>query len=289
MTKTILITGAGGQVSHELATAKTPHRLMALTQQQLEITDPKQIAKAFASCQPDLLINAAAYTQVDLAETEVELAYAINRDGVAHLAQACEQADIPMLHISTDYVFDGGKQGAYDESDPVSPLGVYGKSKAAGDAVLQGVLEQHIILRTSWVFSATGNNFVKTMLRLAREREELGIVSDQHGCPTSASSIAGVLLDIAERYLSGRAVGWGTYHYCNLPETTWFGFAEAIFREAGGLEHLRLNAIETREYPTPAPRPRNSVLECSKIEESFGIERPDWKDELGRVFAQIES
>jgi dTDP-4-dehydrorhamnose reductase len=262
---------------------------VALTQQQLEITDPAQIAEAFALYQPDILINAAAYTQVDLAEKEQELAFAINRDGVVRLAQACKMADIPMLHISTDYVFDGSKQGAYKESDPVAALGLYGESKAAGDTVLQATLKQHIILRTSWVFSATGNNFVKTMLRLGKERDELGIVNDQHGCPTSARSIAEVLLDIADRYLQGDEIEWGIYHYCNQPETTWFGFATAVFKQAGGFENLKLNAITTSDYPTPAQRPRNSRLDCARIKAQFGIEQVSWVEELGLVLDKIKS
>jgi dTDP-4-dehydrorhamnose reductase len=288
VSKTILITGAGGQVGHELATADSPHRLIALTRQQLEITNPVQITKAFESYQPDILINAAAYTQVDLAEKEQELAFAINRDGVADLTQACKLIDIPMLHISTDYVFDGSRQGAYKESDPVAALGIYGQSKAAGDAVLQSTLKQHIILRTSWVFSATSNNFVKTMLRLGKEREELGIVNDQHGCPTSARSIAEVLLNIADRYLQGGEIEWGTYHYCNHPETTWFGFATIIFEQAGGFENLKLNPIATSDYPTLAQRPQNSVLECTKLETNFGIEQASWVDELGFVLDKIK-
>ena len=288
MSKTILITGAGGQVGHELAIADCSHQLVALTQQQLDITSSTQITEVFESYQPDILINAAAYTQVDLAEKEQELAFSINRDGVANLAQACKVLDIPLLHISTDYVFDGSKQGAYKESDPVAAPGIYGKSKAEGDAVLLSILKQHIILRTSWVFSATGNNFVKTMLRLGREREELGIVNDQHGCPTSARSIAEVLLGITERYLQGDEIEWGTYHYCNQPETTWFGFATAIFEQAGGFENLKLNPIATSDYPTPASRPQNSVLDCTRIEANFGIECANWVDELGLVLAQSQ-
>jgi dTDP-4-dehydrorhamnose reductase len=283
VSKTILITGAGGQVGHELATADSSYRLVALTQQQLDITNPVQITEVFESHQPDILINAAAYTQVDLAESEQELAFAINRDGVAKLARACQMAGIPMLHISTDYVFDGSRQGAYKESDPVATLGLYGASKAAGDAVLQSTLKQHIILRTSWVFSATGNNFVKTMLRLGKESEELDIVNDQHGCPTSARSIAEVLLNIAHRYLQGGEVEWGIYHYCNQPETTWFGFATAIFEQAGGFDNLKLKAITTNDYPTPVQRPQNSRLECAKIKAQFGIKQASWIDELGLV------
>lgn len=288
MSNTILITGAGGQVSHELAIADSPHQLVALTQQQLDITNPAQITEIFESHQPAVLINAAAYTQVDLAEKERELAFAINRDGVANLAHTCERADIPMLHISTDYVFDGSKQGAYKESDPVAPLGIYGKSKVEGDAVLHAILKQHIILRTSWVFSATGNNFVKTMLRLGRERDELGIVNDQHGCPTSARSIAEVLLSIAERYLRGDEIEWGTYHYCNQPETTWFGFATAIFQQACGFEDLKLNPITTSDYPTPARRPQNSRLDCAKVKAQLGIELGSWTEELGLVLDKLK-
>ena len=274
-------------MSHELAIANSHHRLVALTQQQLDITNPTQITEVFEAHQPDVLINAAAYTQVDRAESKPELAFAINRDGVANLARACKMLDIPMLHISTDYVFDGSKQGAYNESDPIAALGIYGKSKAEGDAVLQTTLTQHIILRTSWVFSATGNNFVNTMLRLGRERKELGIVNDQHGCPTSARSIAEVLLNIADRYLQGDEIEWGTYHYCNQPETTWFGFATAIFQQAGGFESLKLNAIATSDYPTPAQRPQNSVLDCTKIKEILGIEQVSWTDELGLVLDKV--
>ena len=182
--------------------------------------------------------------------------------------------------MSTDYVFDGSKNGAYNENDPLAPLGVYGESKAEGEAVVHATLAQHFILRTSWVFSATGNNFVKTMLRLGRERDELSIVDDQQGCPTSARSIAAVLLEIADRYLRGESMEWGIFHYCNAPQTTWFEFAEEIFRQAGDYENLRLNAISSSEYPTAAQRPRNSVLDCALIEKRYGIQRVGWIDEL---------
>ena len=288
MTHSILITGAGGQVAHELAIAQSEHRLIALSKQQLDITDLKQINAAFDEHHPDVVINAAAYTQVDLAEEDAALAYAINRDAVSHLAQACKRIDSPLLHISTDYVFDGNKSGAYCEDDETAPAGVYGASKAAGDAVLQSVLERHIILRTAWVFSATGNNFVKTMLRLGRERDELNIVNDQHGCPTSAHSIAAALLQITERYLRGEAIEWGTYHYCGQPETTWHGFARQIFQQAKGFENLRLNGITTSEYPTPAARPLNSVLDCSKFVAQFNTALPDWREDLGSILRQLD-
>lgn len=280
MTKSILITGSSGQVGHELSIAVSQHRLIPLSRQQLEITDPLQIEAAIENHCPDIMINAAAYTQVDRAEQEQSQAFAINRDGVADLAYACIKADIPLLHISTNYVFDGSIQGAYEEDGPIAPLGIYGKSKASGEAILRTVLEKHIILRTSWVFSVTGNNFVKTMLHLGKERDQLEIVNDQRGCPTSARSITQVLLNIADQYLSGAGVKWGTYHYCNQPETTWFEYAKEIFHQAGDYEKLRLRPITTNEYPTPAQRPKNSVLDCAKIEKEFGTQQASWIEEL---------
>jgi dTDP-4-dehydrorhamnose reductase len=289
MTHSILITGAGGQVAHELAIAESEHQLVALSEKQLDITDPEQINDAFNEYHPDVVINAAAYTQVDRAEEDVSLAYAINRDAVSNLAQACSSIDIPLLHISTDYVYDGNKSGAYCEDDKTAPAGVYGASKAAGDAALQSVLERHIILRTAWVFSATGNNFVKTMLRLGAERDELNIVNDQHGCPTSAYGIAEVLLKIADRYLRHDEIEWGTYHYCGQPETTWHGFAKQIFQQAQGYEHLEIRGIPTSEYPTSAARPLNSVLNCSKLRSKFGIQQSDWVKDLQLVLAELQN
>jgi dTDP-4-dehydrorhamnose reductase len=206
---------------------------------------------------------------------------------VSNLANACDRTGIPLLHISTDYVFDGKKSAAYVEDDEIAPAGVYGASKAAGEAAVQSVLERHIILRTSWVFSATGNNFVKTMLRLGREREELGIVNDQHGCPTSAQSIAAALLQIADRCLRGDEIEWGTYHFCGQPDTTWYGFAEQIFEQAKGFENLKVNTIATSDYPTPAARPMNSVLSCRKLESNFGLQQPHWITDLQLVLESL--
>ena len=287
MPASILITGAGGQVGNELADSPSNHRLTALTRRQLDITDRARIETVFAELKPDLVINAAAYTQVDRAEQEIDLAYADNRDGVANLAAACASAGIALLHLSTDYVFDGSLQRAYRETDAISPLGVYGESKAAGEIALRERLEAHIVLRTSWVFSATGSNFVRTMLRLGRERERLGIVDDQHGCPTAAHSIAAALLRIADACLEKEAVEWGTYHYCGRPATTWYGFAQAIFAQAEGYAGLELQPIATADYPTPARRPANSVLDCSRIEANFGIRQPDWKADLAAILARL--
>ena len=287
MSGSILITGAEGQVGRELANASSVHRLIGTSRQQLDITDLEALRKAIAANNADLVINAAAYTAVDRAEEEPDKAFAVNRHGVENLASACRDAGVPLLHISTDYVFDGEKQAAYVETDPVAPLGVYGASKAAGEERLRSVLDEHIILRSSWVFSATGTNFVKTMLRLGRERDALGIVDDQWGCPTSAHSIADVLLVIANRYLDGEEIVWGTYHFCNRPETSWYRFAEVIFRRAGGYEALELKPIATADYPTPARRPLCSVLDCSRLENAFGIERIDWAIELELVLKQL--
>jgi dTDP-4-dehydrorhamnose reductase len=287
MTHSILIAGAGGQVAHELAIAKSEHQFVALSKKQLDITDQEQINDAFNEHQPDIVINAAAYTQVDRAEDESAMAYAINRDAVFNLAQACNWADIPLLHLSTDYVYDGNKSGAYCEDDETAPASVYGVSKEAGDTVLQSMLERHIILRTSWVFSATGNNFVKTMLRLGEERDELNIVNDQFGCPTSAQSIAAALMHITACYLRGEEIDWGTYHFCGQPQTTWYGFARQIFQQAEGFESLRLNKIPTNEYPTPVARPMNSVLDCSKFSAQFKTAQPDWSVDLENVLRQL--
>jgi dTDP-4-dehydrorhamnose reductase len=282
----ILITGAGGQVGEELANADTTCEIIALTRSELDITHKNSVSEAVHAHQPDIIINAAAYTAVDKAEDEAKRAYAINRDGVKYLAQACAENSIPLLHISTDFVFDGEKETAYTEDDSIAPLGVYSQSKAEGEIILRELLPEHINLRTSWVFSSTGNNFVKTMLRLGKERDQLNIVSDQQGCPTSASSISETLILIAHQYLEGKLMPWGTYHYSNQPVTTWYEFAQSIFAQASSIDNRptpKLNPIPTSEYPTPARRPLNSELNCQKIEKAFGITRPDWHDELMKV------
>ena len=282
----ILITGAGGQVGQELAQVATPCEIIALTRSDLDITHKNSVREAVHAHQPDIIINAAAYTAVDKAEEEPELAFAINRDGVKYLASACAENTIPMLHISTDFVFDGEKESAYSEDDPIAPLGVYSQSKAEGEVILRELLPEHINLRTSWVFSSNGDNFVKAMLRLGKDREELNIVCDQRGCPTSASSIAETLILMAHQYLEAKPVPWGTYHYGNQPATNRYEFARSIFALASSIDNRRvpkINPIPTSAYPTPAPRPLNSELNCTKIVAAFGIIRPDWRDELMKV------
>lgn len=285
----ILVTGANGQVGWELMRRADKFGVAAVgtDSKALDITDPDAVA---AMVQPgvfDLVVNAAAYTAVDKAESEPEKAYAVNRDGPAFLAQACAKAGIPLIHISTDYVFDGNKQGPYVEDDPINPINVYGASKAAGEQAVRECWERHIILRTSWVYGMHGNNFVKTMLRLARERDELRVVADQWGCPTAARDIAETILSIVERQIGDRQ--WGTCHYCGEGSTTWQGFAEAVIAVSlrHGGRHIPVRPITTADYPTPAKRPTNSVLDCAKIRTVFDIASRDWKESLQEVVKEI--
>lgn len=293
-TNRIFVAGARGQVGIELLSrgAARGFSMSGLDLPEIDITDAASVARALERETPDLIINAAAYTAVDKAESEPALAQAVNADGPKVLAEAAAAKGLPLFHISTDYVFDGNKQGPYLETDPVSPLGAYGRTKAAGDDRVRAALETHIILRTAWVYSAHGGNFVKTMLRLAGERDELTVVADQHGCPTAAGDIAEALLSIAARYfsrpdsLNGK---WGTYHFCNGPATTWCGFAEAIMESAEqrGACSVPVRAITTADYPTPAARPANSVLDCTKIEETFGLTPRLWHTALNEVLDDL--
>ncbi|MCP5159609.1 MAG: dTDP-4-dehydrorhamnose reductase [Gammaproteobacteria bacterium] len=282
----IIVTGAQGQVGWEL-TQRAPrlgHAVLAWDQTELDITDAAAVDRALSASGADVVINAAAYTAVDKAEQEAERAFAVNRDGPAHLAAACARMNIPLLHLSTDYVYDGVKSGAYVEDDPTAPIGVYGASKLAGDQAVRQLLSRHLILRVSWVFGVHGHNFVKTILRLAREREELRVVADQQGCPTFAGDIADTLLELAGRIVEiDTNDTWGTYHYCGEPATTWHGFASAIVEQARARESLPLKtitAITTADYPTPAARPANSVLDCSQLMTQLGIRPRPWRNGL---------
>lgn len=284
----VLITGAKGQVGSELIKlAPKALTVIGLDSAQLDITDQQQVMMISAEYKPDLIINAAAYTAVDKAESDSENAYAVNEQAVAWLAQAAKQADIPLFHLSTDYVFDGESTTPYKETNLVNPQGVYGASKLAGEQVLAATHEKHIILRTSWVFGSEGNNFVKTMLRLAKERDELSVVADQHGCPTSAASIADVLWQLAELYLAQKSLPWGIYHFSNSPACTWHEFAVEIFKQAAALSKLKkaplVKAITTADYPTPAKRPAWSVLDTNNLETLLNNKVPSWKYELTQV------
>lgn len=288
----VLITGAHGQVGQELMRLLPEgFEAVGMGSAQLDIADAVQVAEIVAALQPQLIINAAAYTAVDKSESEVESAWAVNRDGVAHLAQAAERLGIPLLHISTDYVFAGDAREPYRETDPTGPTGVYGASKLGGEVALAEHCRQHLILRTSWVFGAQGNNFVKTMLRVGREREELAVVADQHGCPTSAASIAAALWSLASQYRQHGALHWGVYHFSGAPACTWHGFADEIFRQAQALQLLErmphVRAISTADYPTPAQRPAWSVMDCSKLHVVHGIALADWRQELRLVLREL--
>jgi dTDP-4-dehydrorhamnose reductase len=286
----VLVTGANGQVGSELIQqgVKLGLQMLAASHDEFDITRQHLVNSYISEKQPDIVINAAAYTAVDKAESEAELAYAVNGDGAAYLAQACADNKIPMMHLSTDYVFDGSKIGAYLETDNPNPQCIYGKSKLAGDLAIESILQDYIILRVSWVFGSNGNNFVKTMLRLGKERELLRVVADQHGGPTWAGAIADTLLNIVIRWRDGEDIPWGTYNYCGQP-TTWRDFAEVIFERAIALGIVekapKIEAITTDEYLTPARRPLNSVLDCQKIGSKLNINRPDWYAGLNKVLS----
>lgn len=285
----ILVVGRHGQVAQALALRGfdgIPH--VALGRDEIDLTDPGAVERAFAAHNPRLIVNAAAYTAVDKAESESDLAFAINSDGAAALAKLCAGAKIPLIHISTDYVFNGSKNAPYVEDDEIDPLNVYGVSKAEGERAIRGLLREHVILRTSWVCSSTGNNFVKTMLRLAASQSELRVVDDQLGAPTFAADIADAIGLISGRLLNGDAA-YGTYHLAGSGETTWCEFAREIFAQSAayGRKTPNVTAIPTCDYPTPAQRPLNSRLSCKKIKEVYGIVLPDWKVSLGQCLNEL--
>jgi dTDP-4-dehydrorhamnose reductase len=286
----LLVLGARGQVGYELCRRGWPagYAVSAFDRDRVDIASRAAVFQAITSEQPGIVINAAAYTAVDRAESEPEAAWAGNCTGPANLAAACAEAGIPLVHISTDYVFDGTKSGPYREDDPVAPLGVYGQSKEAGDRAVREALPEHVILRTAWVYSAHGHNFVRTMLRLAGERPVLRVVADQTGSPTSAAEIAAAIAAVVRQLDAGNRQ-WGTYNFTGGGAVTWHGFAEAIFNEAAQWRGVppRVDAIATADYPTPARRPANSVLDCTKIGEAFGIRPRPWREALVDVIREI--
>ena len=289
---TLLICGANGQVGSELA-ARCQHGDIALDRMALDITQPDAIAAALDRHQPRVLINAAAYTAVDRAEQEPKLAHAINGEAVAHLARACAQRDISLLHLSTDYVFDGSGTAPYAEDATANPLGVYGASKWAGEQALRQHCPRHLILRVSWVFGQHGNNFVKTMLRLGAERPALRVVSDQVGGPTAAADIAATLMQLARRITAGESLPWGTWHFAGQPCVSWHGFAEAIFAQAvtcGVLARApEVAAITAAEFPTLAQRPAQSSLSMTATTAALDLQPPDWRVALNALLQQRQS
>ena len=279
----MLVTGTSGQLAQSLLEAGLAAgvQIVALRRPQLDLAIPATIRHAIADIRPDVVVNAAAYTAVDKAESEPDLAMRVNGDGAGCVAECCEKLGSTLIHLSTDYVFDGTKRAPYVESDPTGPASAYGRSKLAGEQAVAAACRRHVILRTAWVYSPFGNNFVKTMLRLAATRPELGVVDDQIGCPTYAPHLAQAILDITAVVVGQGAVRqpWGVYHAAGSGETTWCGFAREIFKQSAerGGPAASVKAIGTADYPTPARRPANSRLDCGKLETAFGVRMPDWR------------
>lgn len=287
--RTVII-GTSGQLATSLRQRPLRPSVRLLAPHQLDITNRSTTHAWLDSQTPNLVINAGAYTAVDRAESEPERAFAVNEFGPRVLAEWCSRHHAALIHVSTDYVFDGAKSAPYVESDAPSPLGVYGASKLEGERQVRELLERHVIVRTSWVFSAHGHNFVKTISRLARDRDELRVVSDQHGRPTAATDLADALLGVAEHVASGTA-HFGTFHYAGLGATTWCDFARAIVEEQAARtgRRPRIVPISTSEYPTPARRPANSTLDTNAFEAAYRIHPRSWRAELTEVIAQLFS
>ena len=291
----LLVTGANGQLGQcladQLKAQGIAHTL--LSRQEADINDTVVLEKIIANKGITAIINAAAYTAVDKAESEPELARRVNEEGPAALAKLCSRFDIPLLHVSTDYVFDGNSQTPYTEADQTNPTGIYGQTKLNGELAVQRHTNKHIILRTAWVFSEYGNNFMKTMLRLAKERDTLGVVADQIGCPTYAGDIAKTLISIArqihiaEHNKNGTQAHYGVYHYAGNEAVSWHGFATTIFEAAfqsGAINAIpTVNAISTEAYPTPAKRPAYSVLCTTKVHTDYDVKASAWREVVARL------
>ncbi len=291
--KKILVTGGQGQVGRSLQSLQcaADYEVACAPKSQLDITKPSSISQAFDALRPQLVINAAAYTAVDQAEQEQAAAFAVNRDGAENLARLCGESNIPLLHLSTDYVFDGGAGEPYREDARPAPVNVYGQSKWAGEKVVQSLCHQHIILRTSGIFGCHGKNFVKTIVALAREKRRLTVVSDQTVCPTPAPDIARACLAITQYIFNHAATQWGVYHYCSSDPVSWCDFAKAIVNARREIESLRVEevcAIPTGAFPALAARPPYTALCCDKIATEFGIHSRSWRDGLKEVIKNLE-
>ena len=281
----ILVFGGDGQLGQELtrASAASAVPLTALSRAQANITDRVAVGDAIKRHDPLVVVNAAGYTKVDLAETDSEAARHANEFGPATIGAACAAAGVPLIHLSTDYVFDGRKPNGYVEGDPIAPINVYGHTKAAGEQAIRESTPLHVIIRTSWIYGEFGKNFLKTVLHLAATRDELPIVADQRGCPTSTPDLARAILAIAPQLLSARI--WGTYHFTGAGVTTWHGFASRIVAAQAPLTGRtpRVTAITTAEFPTPARRPANSELDCGLFERVFGVCGRPWTEETDAI------
>ncbi|OYX42151.1 MAG: dTDP-4-dehydrorhamnose reductase [Rhodobacterales bacterium 32-67-9] len=283
-----LVFGTSGQLGIELARrAPAGVSVTALGRDRADLSSPADCAAAIAASDADVIINAAAYTAVDQAESDSDGARVVNAVAPGAMALAAAARGLPFLHVSTDYVFDGSGSRAWREDDPVAPLGVYGATKLAGERAIAAAGGPHAILRTSWVFSAHGKNFVKTMLRLGAERDTLSVVDDQRGGPTAAADIADALWTIAAAFREGRGQS-GLFHFAGAPAISWAGFAEAIFARATLARTPKVTRIATADFPTPARRPANSALDCGRILNAYGIGQPDWRESLSSVIDELE-
>ncbi len=291
MSTRIVVFGAAGQVGTDCVSAlqHLGYDVVPLTRAEVDFSDADKVSDAVMEYSPRIVVNACAYTAVDKAEADTVLADQINHLSVASLAKACEQQGALLIHLSTDYVFDGQSSVPYKEDSPVNPLGVYGKTKLAGEQVIAQAMTQYFILRTSWVFGKQGNNFVSTMLRLAATRDQLGVVSDQMGRPSYVMHIVAVIVLLVQRYELHEATPFGIYHCSSRGEVSWYTFAQAIFSVAhknGVLGQVpTVDAIPSSSYPTPAPRPMYSVLNTSKLEAVLGQPMPSWEQGLADYFS----
>lgn len=295
--KKLLLTGINGQVGHALQSQLSDYDVIGLSRQELDLSDADAIRRIVREISPDVIINPAAYTAVDKAESEPDLAKVINAVAPQILAEECAKAGSALIHFSTDYVYDGKKETPYIESDDVNPTSVYGQSKLAGEDAIRAIGVPHLILRTSWVYGAYGKNFLKTILRLAKERDDLGIVADQIGAPTASISIASAVVQLLGRWNPDNANDTGVYHFTNTGHTSWHGFACEIVKQytaIHGQEALKVDggnikALTTADYPTPASRPENSCLDNHKLQAHFGVALPSWQGGLQTVMQRLHA
>jgi dTDP-4-dehydrorhamnose reductase len=285
----VLLVGTTGQLATELRRAPRIDTLELLAPEKLDLSVATEVKRQLDRLRPELVVNAGAYTAVDRAESDRQRAFAINAEGPRTLAEWCLGAKAVLLHVSTDYVFDGGKNAPYLADDATGPLNIYGESKLAGEVAVRSMLERHVILRTSWVFSAHGQNFVKTMLRLASERDELRVVADQLGRPTPAADLAEAIWRIVSQLQTAGTVPWGTYHYAGAGSVSWHQFAEAIVAEQSPFTGKTppVRPISTADFPTPARRPMVSMLDTSSFEATFGMQAKPWGPGLRAVVQEL--
>lgn len=290
----ILVTGKNGQVGYELQRSLSSlGEVVAVDVEDCDLTDTAAVVSLVEKVKPALIVNPAAYTAVDKAETDTEVAFAINATAPKVLAAQANLLHIPIIHYSTDYVFDGEKDGWYTEDEPGNPQSIYGKTKWQGEKNVRAMCAQHVILRTSWVFGVHGGNFLKTILRLAKEKESLNIIADQFGAPTSARLLADSTAVIAQELLHGETGKFGTYHLVGAGETTWHGYARKVIETANALGVLTkvgpdaISPIPTEAYPLPALRPKNSRLSTTKIRNAFNLDIPHWEQDVEAVLKQV--